>query len=67
MRFFLFSSLSLNDDCHQFHQYQQNEQSPLILTELTEHKKTTTYDILNPDPGLGQAQQPLNGIPPMFV
>jgi hypothetical protein len=21
--------------------YQQNEQSPLILTELTEHKKTT--------------------------
>ena len=23
----------------QFHQYQQNEQSPLILTELIEHKK----------------------------
>ena len=22
-----------------FHQYQQNEQSPLTLTELTEHKK----------------------------
>jgi hypothetical protein len=30
---------SLNNDGHQFHQYQQNEQSPLILTELTEHKK----------------------------
>jgi len=29
---------SLNTDCHQFHQYQQNKQSPLILTELTEHK-----------------------------
>ena len=29
---------SLNSDGHQFHQYQQNEQSPLILTELTEHK-----------------------------
>jgi len=24
---------------HQFHQYQQNEQSPLILAELTEYKK----------------------------
>ena len=23
-------------------QYQQNEQSPLILTELADHKKTTT-------------------------
>ena len=23
---------SLNSDGHQFHQYQQNEQSPLILT-----------------------------------
>jgi hypothetical protein len=30
---------SLNTDGHQFHQYQQNKQSPLILTELTEHKK----------------------------
>ena len=29
----------LNSDGHQFHQYQPNEQSPLILTELTEHKK----------------------------
>ena len=32
-------------DGHQFHQYQQNEQSPLILTELTEHNKTTTNDV----------------------
>ena len=31
-----FSSESLNSNGHQFHQ--QNEQSPLILTELTEHK-----------------------------
>jgi hypothetical protein len=28
---------SFNIDGHQFHQDQQNEQSPLILTELTEH------------------------------
>jgi len=28
---------------HQFHQYQQNEQSPLIFTELTEHKKLHRY------------------------
>jgi hypothetical protein len=26
-------------DGHQFHQYQQSKQSPLILTELTNHKK----------------------------
>ena len=25
----------LNSDGNQFHQYQENEQSPLILTELT--------------------------------
>ena len=30
---------SLNSDGHQCHQYQQNGQSSLILTELTEHKK----------------------------
>jgi len=30
---------SLNSDGQQFHQYQQNQQPPLILTELTEHKK----------------------------
>jgi len=25
---------------------------PLILTELTEHIKTLTYDLVNPSPGL---------------
>ena len=30
---------SLNIDGHPFHQYQHNEQSLLILTELTKHKK----------------------------
>jgi hypothetical protein len=28
-----------NSDGHQFHQYQQNEQSLLILIKLAEHKK----------------------------
>ena len=37
---------SLNNDDHEFHQYQQSEQSHLILTELTEHKKTMTYDVV---------------------
>ena len=39
------------------HQYQQNKQLPLILTELTEHKKTTTYDVGNPGSGLGQVHK----------
>ena len=26
-----------------FHPYQENDQSHLILTELTDHKKTTKY------------------------
>jgi hypothetical protein len=30
---------------------QQNEQSITVLAELTEHKKTTTYDVGNPSPG----------------
>ena len=30
----------LNSDGHQFHQYQQIDQPPLILAWLTEHKKT---------------------------
>jgi hypothetical protein len=30
---------SLNSNGHQFHQYQQNKQLPLILTELTERQK----------------------------
>jgi hypothetical protein len=47
-----------NSDGHQFHQCQQNKQSLLILIKLAEHKKKTMiYDIGNPGPGLGQAQQ----------
>jgi hypothetical protein len=35
----VYGKKTLNRVVHQFHiQYQQNEQSPLILTELTEHK-----------------------------
>jgi hypothetical protein len=30
---------NLNNADDQCHQYEQNEQSPLILTELIEHKK----------------------------
>jgi hypothetical protein len=33
-----------------------NEQSPLILSELTEHKKIKTCDVENAGPGLEQAQ-----------
>jgi len=29
---------SLNSGGHRFHQYQQNEQSSLILIEITDHK-----------------------------
>ena len=36
---------SLNSDGYRFHQYQQNEQSPLILTELTETQKRSRYII----------------------
>ena len=42
---------------NQFHQYQQNKQSPYILTELTEHKKAMSCDVGNPGPGMGQAQK----------
>ena len=45
----------LHSDGHQFHQYQQNEQSSLILTELTEHKKSTICDVGNSGPGLCMA------------
>ena len=48
---------SLNSDGHQFYQYQQNQQSSLILTDLTEHKKTMTYDVGNPGPGLARARK----------
>ena len=49
-----------------FLQYQQNEQSPLILTGITDHKKNTRYDVGNRGPGLGQPQKcdgvkPING------
>ena len=38
---------SFTGDGHQFHQYQQNKQSPPILTELmVKHKKTMTYNLL---------------------
>jgi hypothetical protein len=40
---------SLNSDGHQFHQYQQNEQLSLIITELTENKPQ--HDIGNGGPG----------------
>jgi len=46
-----------------------NNQSPLILTELTEHKtKTTTYDVDNSGSVLGQTQtyggvKPVNLLP----
>ena len=42
-----------------FHQYQQNKQSHLIVTEHAEHKNhdDTTYDVGNPIPGLGHAQK----------
>ena len=47
---------SLNRDGHQFHQYQQNEQSPLILSHWTQ-ETTMIYDFGNPGPGLGQAHE----------
>ena len=42
--FYYYEKKVINSDGHQFHQYQQNERLPLILTELTEHKITTTYE-----------------------
>jgi hypothetical protein len=47
---------NLSSDDQQFHKYQQNKQSPLILTELTKHKKDHKCDVGIPCPGLGQAQ-----------
>ena len=43
----------LNSNGHQFHKYQQHEQSSLILIELTEHTKKQKYVIRNPGPWLG--------------
>jgi hypothetical protein len=48
------------------------KQTPLSLTELTEHtKKPITYDVGNPGPGLGQAPKCsevklVNGIPTLL-
>jgi hypothetical protein len=44
---------SFNSDGQQFHQYQQNKQSPLILTHWTHKKETKTYGVGKLDPGLG--------------
>jgi hypothetical protein len=40
----------------QFHQYQQNEQSPLTLKHRTQ-KQTMKYDVRIPGHGFGQAQK----------
>jgi hypothetical protein len=61
------SKYVLNSDSQQFHQYQQNEQSPLTSHIGTDTKNTTTYDIGNPGPCLGQTPncggvKSLNGI-----
>ena len=53
---------SLNSDGHQLHQYQQNKQSPLILTELTEHetpRQVLAWDRHKKNGGV----KPVNGIP----
>jgi len=56
----------INSDGLQFYQYQQNQQSP--LTQITKYKQTTTYDVGNSSPALGQAHKcgwdkPFKGIP----
>jgi hypothetical protein len=57
----------LNSNGHQFYIYQQNEQSSLILIELTEHKKKTRNMLLEIQvPGLGQAQT-IGGVKPFNV
>ena len=43
----------LNSDGHQIHQYQQNQQSLLILAELTEHKNDHCIWRWNLGTGLG--------------
>ena len=50
---------SLNSDGEQFHQYQQNEPSPLTfkLYSLNTNKKTTRYKVGNLGHDLGQAQK----------
>ena len=41
---------NLNSDGYHFHQYHQSEQSPLISTELIEHKKDNEYYVGYPGP-----------------
>ena len=43
---------SLNSDGQQFHQYQHHHSS-----QTSEYKRTTTHDVGNLCPGLGQAQK----------
>ena len=52
-------------------EHQQSEQSPLIISHRTS-KKTTSYDVGNPDPGLGPAQvvgfnRLIDPIPPFLI
>jgi len=63
----VFSNVYLNSDGIKSTNIKQSEQSSLTLIELTE-KKTTTCDVRNQDPGLGQAQtcgvvKQVNGTP----
>ena len=59
----------LNSDGHRFHQYQQNEQSSLILAEITEHKtRPRNMTLGNSDIGMGHTPTyggytPIVGIP----
>jgi len=46
-----------NGDGQQFHQYKQNGNKTTFSPQITEHKKTKTFDVGNPGPGLGQAQK----------
>ena len=45
--YILFWKESLNSDGHQFHQWKENVHSPLILTELTEYKKSLRFVTLD--------------------
>ena len=63
----MYEKESLNSGGQQFQQYRQNEQSPLILTELTEHKKDDDLQCWKSRSSSGQAQnggriKPVNGI-----
>ena len=44
---------SVNSDGQQFHQYQQNEYSPLT----SKHNKRPWHEVGDPDPDLEQAQK----------